>query len=177
MERGECVTPRFTVAREIKVGLCWQCCLRCMKCGYTSKMYKLYHEVETGKQGRKPAAPNIGLQVGLQECTTGIVMSRVIFASMNLPSPCISAMQKTANKVGDTTSTMTLADLAKKREDVKRINRLRGLPGDAPFCTLGASLRRRGVNVQHVQAMQTVRQPCQPMNLCPSIRQGQEIHR
>ena len=28
MERGECVTPRFTVAREIKVGLCWQCCLR-----------------------------------------------------------------------------------------------------------------------------------------------------
>ena len=53
-ERGECVTPRLTVAREIKVGLCWQCCLRCMKCGYTSKMYKLYHEVETGKRGRKP---------------------------------------------------------------------------------------------------------------------------
>ena len=72
-ERGECVTPRFTVAREIKVGLCWQCCLWCMKCGYTSKMYKLYHEVETGKRGRKPAARNIGLQVGLQECTTGIV--------------------------------------------------------------------------------------------------------
>ena len=104
-----------------------------MKCGYTSKMYKLYHEVETGKRGRKPAAPNIGLQVGLQECTTGIVKSRVIFASMKVPSPCISAMQKTANKVGDTTSTMTLADLVKKREDVKRINRLRGLPEDAPI--------------------------------------------
>ena len=105
-------------------------------------------------------------------------------------------MQKTANKVGDTTSTMTLAELAKKREDVKRINRLRGLPEDAPIniaidsrynstsitgayhavqnasqaitvavekktaqneivginiknklCTLGVSLRRRGVNV------------------------------
>ena len=186
---GEC-------GREIKVGLCWQCCLRCKKCGYTSRMYKLYHEVETGRRGHKPAAPNIGLQVGLQESTTGIVKSRVIFASMNVPSPCISAMQKTANKVGDTTSTMTLADLAKKREDVKQINRLRGLPENAPkniaidsrynttcitgayhagqnasqaitvavekqtaqneivgisiqnkLCTLGASLRRRGVNV------------------------------
>ena len=52
---------------------------------------------------------------------------------MNVPSPCISAMQKTANKVGDTTSTMTLGDLAKKREDVKRINRLPGLPEDAPI--------------------------------------------
>ena len=132
-ERGECVTPKFTVGKEIKVGLCWQCCLRCMKCGHTSNMYKLYHEVETGKRGRKPAAPNIGLQDGLQECTTGIVKSRVIFASMNVPSPCISAMHKTANKVGDTTSTMTLADLAKKREDVKRINRLRDLPEDAPI--------------------------------------------
>ena len=48
---------------------------------------------------------------------------------MNVPSPCISVMQKTANKVGET----TLADLAKKREDVKRINRLRGLPEDAPI--------------------------------------------
>ena len=105
-------------------------------------------------------------------------------------------MQKTANKVGDTTSTMTLADLAKKHEDMKQINRLRGLPENAPIniaidsrynttcitgayhagqnasqaitvavekqtaqneivgisiqnklCTLGASLRRRGVNV------------------------------
>ena len=62
-ERGECVTPRFTVAREIKVGLCWQCCLRCTKCGYTSKMYKLYHDMATRKRGRKPVAPKIDLQV------------------------------------------------------------------------------------------------------------------
>ena len=65
-------------------------------------MYKLYHEVETGRRGRKPEAPNIGLQVGLQESTTGIVKSRVIFASMNVPSPCISAMQKTARVRGKT---------------------------------------------------------------------------
>ena len=40
---------------------------------------------------------------------------------------------KTANKVGETTSMMPLADLAKKREHVKRINQLRGLPEDAPI--------------------------------------------
>ena len=114
-----------------------------MKCGFTSRMYKLYHEVETGRRGRKPAAPNIGLQVGLQECTTGIVKSRVIFASMNMPSPCTSAMQKTANKVGETTSTMTLADLAKKCEDVMRINRLRGLPEDAPINIVVQSLQEQ----------------------------------
>ena len=67
----------------------------------------------------------------LQECTTGIVKSRVIFASMNVPSPGISVMQKTTNKVGETT--LTLADLAKKHEDVKQINWLRGLPEDAPI--------------------------------------------
>ena len=117
--RGECVTPRFTVARDIKVGLCWQCCLRCMKCGYTSKMYKLYHKwtQESEAVSRQPLT--LACRWGLQECTTGIVKSRAIFASMNVPSPCISAMQKTANKVGETTSTMTLADLAKKHVDVE----------------------------------------------------------
>ena len=34
---------------------------------------KLYNEIETGKWGWKPATPNVGLQVGLQELTTGNV--------------------------------------------------------------------------------------------------------
>ena len=193
---GQCSIPKFTVAREMKVGLCWQCCLRCVKCGFTSKTYKLYREVETGKRGRKPAAPNVGLHVGLQESTTGIAKSRVIFTSINMPSPCLSGMQKAANQAGSTTATMTLADLAKKRENVKEINRLRGLRENAPIniaidsrynsatitgsyhagqnasqaitvavekqtgkndivgiciqkklCSLGASLRRRGIDV------------------------------
>ena len=193
---GQCSIPKFTVAREMKVGLCWQCSLRCVKCGFTSKTYKLYREVETGKRGRKPAAPDVGLHVGLQESTTGIAKSRVIFTSMNMPSPCLSGMQKAANQAGSTTATMTLADLAKKRENVKEINRLRGLRENAPIniaidsrynsatitgsyhagqnasqaitvavekqtgkndivgiciqnklCSLGASLRRRGIDV------------------------------
>ena len=96
------------------------------------KMFKLYHEVPTEKAGQRSAPPNVGLQVGLQESTTGIAKGRVIIASLNVPPPYRSSMQRTANKVGNATATMTLADLAKKRDHMKTINTLRGLPEDAP---------------------------------------------
>ena len=117
---------------EVKVDLCWKQNLRCVKCGYTSKMFKLYHEVSTEKAGERSAAPNVGLQVGLQESTTGIAKGRVIIANLDVPPPYRSSMQRTANKVGNATATMTLADLAKKRDHMKTINTLRGLPEDAP---------------------------------------------
>ena len=121
---------------EVKVGLCWKQNLRCVKCGYTSTMFKLYHEVPTEKAGQRSAAPNVGLQVGLQESTTGIAKGRVIIASLDVPPPyqsCLrSSMQRTANKVGNATATMTLADLAKRHDHMKTINKLRGLPEDAP---------------------------------------------
>ena len=132
-QKNMCAIPEFTIAREVKVGLCWQCCLRCTKCGFMSGIYKLYNEIETGKRGRRPAAPNVGLQVGLQESTTGNVKGRLILTCLNLPVPNRSVMQRTANKVATATATMTLADLAKKRENVKRVNRLRGLPENSPI--------------------------------------------
>ena len=94
---------------------------------------KLYNEIETGKRGRKPATPNVGLQVGLQESMTGNVTGRVILTCLNLPVPNRSVMQRTANKVAAATATMTLEDLARKRERVKRVNRLRGLSEDSPI--------------------------------------------
>ena len=132
-EENMCAIPEFTICREVKVGLCWQCALRCRKCVFTSSLYKLHNEIETGKRGRKPATPNVGLQVGLQESTTGNEKGRVILACLNLPLPNRSVMQRTANKVAAATATMTLEDLARKRERVKRVNRLRGLPEDSPI--------------------------------------------
>ena len=132
-EENKCAIPEFTICREVKVGLCWQCALRCRKCGFTSSLYKLYNEIETGKRGRKPATPNVGLQVGLQESTTGNVKGRVILTCLNLPVPNRSVMQRTANKVAAATATMTLEDLAMRRERVKHVNRLRGLPEDSPI--------------------------------------------
>ena len=95
-------------------------------------MFKLYHEVPNEKAGQRYVAPNVGLQVGLQESTTGIAKGRVIFVSLDVPPPCKSSMQRTANKVGKATATMTLADLAKRRDHMKTINKLQGLPEDDP---------------------------------------------
>ena len=40
-EENMCAIPEFTICREVKVGLCWQCALRCRKCGFTCSLYKL----------------------------------------------------------------------------------------------------------------------------------------
>ena len=57
----------------------------------------------------------------------------MILTCLNLPVPNCSIMQRTANKVAAATATMTLEDLARKRERVKRMNRLHGLPEDSPI--------------------------------------------
>ena len=132
-EENKCAIPEFTICREVKVGLCWQCALCYRKCGFTSSLYKPYNEIEMGKRSRKPATPNVGLHVGLQESTTGNVKGRVIITCLNLPVPNRSVMQRTANKVAAATATMTLEDLAMRRERVKHENRLRGLPEDSPI--------------------------------------------
>ena len=56
----------------------------------------------------------------------------MIIASLDVPPPYRSSMQRTANKVDNATATMTLADLAKRRDHMKTIYTLRGLPEDAP---------------------------------------------
>ena len=37
-EENMCAIPEFTICREVKVVLCWQCALRCRKCGFTSSL-------------------------------------------------------------------------------------------------------------------------------------------
>ena len=58
----------------------------------------------------------------------------MILTCLNLPVPNRRVMQRTANKVAVAAATMTLEDLAWKRERVKHVNRLRGLP-DSPINT------------------------------------------
>ena len=86
--------------------------------------FKLYHEVPTEKAGQGSAVPNVSLQVGLLESTTGITKAQMIIASLDVPPPCRSSRQRTANKVGNATATMTLADFTKRCDHVKTINKL-----------------------------------------------------
>ena len=129
----DCRVPEFEVDREIKKGICWRQGLKCLKCGYKSDMYKLYEEINTSGRGAKTAAPNVGLQVGLQESTCGNHKMRVILAATNTPPPCRSSMQHTANTVGTLTATLTSDSLKQRRKDCKKINRMRGLSETAPI--------------------------------------------
>lgn len=127
-----CNIPRFEVYKEVKKGICWSQSLKCTKCNYRSKQYKLYDEVPSSTRGPKYARPNIGLQVGLQECPMSNTKAQILLLSTNTPAPSRSAMQKASNKVGSDTSGASESDLSARREKLKAINKLRNLPEDSP---------------------------------------------
>ncbi len=83
----DCRIPQFEINKEEKWGLCWRQSLSCKHCGYTSPLYKLYQEIPSHSRGRKAAAPNYGLQVGLQESTIGNTKARWLLACTNTPPP------------------------------------------------------------------------------------------
>ena len=131
---SSCKHPLFEVASEAKKGLCWKMALKCKNCKYVSIQYKLYEEViSSGKRGPKFAKPNLGLQVGLQETPISKSQARILLACMNTPPPCDSSLQQAANKVGELTSLAALKDLQDRCDKVKYINKLRGLPEEAPI--------------------------------------------
>ena len=129
---SQCRVPEFQIVKEVQKGLCWKQALGCTKCHYVSKTYKLYDEVMSDRRGAKSAAPNLGLQVGLQESTTGNAKARVIIASTNMPPPSRSGMQLSSNKVGNITASLVSEDLKQKRQGMKDTNKLRGLPETTP---------------------------------------------
>ena len=53
-----CNIPRFEVYKEVKKGICWSQSLKCTKCNYRSKQYKLYDEVPSSTRGPKYARPS-----------------------------------------------------------------------------------------------------------------------
>ena len=81
-------------------GLAWQMSLSCNVCTYISNRKKLYREVEENKRGRKAAAINRGLQVGLSKNRVANYGAREIITSVNVRPPYRSGMQKNSNIVG-----------------------------------------------------------------------------
>ena len=152
-----CRVPHFTVYRQVKRRLCWKHALKCTKCGYTSRLYKLYEEVPSKARGPKFASPNVGLQVGLLESA---MQSRVLLASSNIPPPNRAAIQRLSNRVGSIISTAVDGDLKARRSNIALVNQLRGLPQTAP---INVSLNSRynsqtitGTYKQGTNASQTV---------------------
>ena len=114
---------------EKQVGLCCKNVTTLSPLG----MYKLYDEVDTGSCGQKPVTSKVVLHVGLQDWTIGITKICQIPAATNTPPPSRCGLQRNADRVAAITAQATMDNLKQKREQIKEINILRGLPENAPI--------------------------------------------
>jgi hypothetical protein len=133
-EQTKCNKLKISVHKEDQRGLCWRWTLSCDNCTFTSTDYQLYEEVSApNKRGRKAAAPNRGLHVGLKNYTIGPSKARLIIAATNTPPPSRSSMQTTGRQVGEIITEVNRKDLRRQIETIKDTNQARGLPRESPI--------------------------------------------
>lgn len=142
----DCMTPQFELNKEIKWGLCWRQSLSCKKCNFVSKNFKLYDVVSSTSRGPKQAKPNLGFQIGLQECPMGNTKARVLLTSSNIPPPCASSLHKASKKAAKSTTATVQKDLKKRRSKVKDIYKKRGASKKAPI-PIGVDARYNSVPI------------------------------
>ena len=104
---------------EVKWGLAWKERVKCDKCRYVSRTHKLYTEVESKKRGPKAATVNLGLQAGLNHTSIGNTGATKLILATNTPAPCMSGMQKSANKMKDTLIKSNENSMKKVVENIK----------------------------------------------------------
>lgn len=124
---------RFDDVAERQVGICFQERLMCSKCTYKSSLHKLYNEVKTSNVGRKSAAPNLGLQVGLTHTGVGNGALQSILMAAGVCPPAMSGLQKLSNKVGAKLVQENIKDMEKRCEFLRKINLIKGLKASAPI--------------------------------------------
>ena len=113
---------------EQKWGWSWSMGLKCSKCSYATGSFKLYHEIESKKRGRKSSTANVGLQIGLNDSMISNTSLRQIAMSANITPPSYASMQRQSNRVGDALVKMNAADMKQQRNNVRRVLELRGEP-------------------------------------------------
>lgn len=121
----------FDIHREKQRGVCWQEALKCDKCTFKTKLYKLYDEIPSSGRGRRAAVPNRSLQVGLSHSSMTISGLRTVLLSMNVPAPSYSGMQVSANKVLQTLIEVNKKDMFNRQVKLKSLNKEKGLPEPA----------------------------------------------
>ena len=159
---------------DVQVGLCWQQRLRCTECDYTSARHKLYDEVERGRRGRKAAAPNLAVQVGLTHTPMSNTGLRTLLNSANIAAPALSSMQSHTNSVNATLVQVNQKDMKARREKLKEVNKLKGLQEDAPIRVEGDA---RYNNPLFTAAGTTPFQPASQVvyTMCENVTQKKQI--
>ena len=119
----------WNIGTEGKWGLCNSEKMVCSKCNYSSARYQLYDEVEMPlpKAGRRAGKINRAVNVGLSQTPIGPTSFRVLMSS-HLPPPSASKLQITSASVCENIKSANVADMAARRENLKKINRMRGDP-------------------------------------------------
>ena len=120
-------------AAATKRGLAWQERLTCLTCGYTSNSQNLYKTIKTSSRGPKIADINYALQVGMHHSGISNVGMCYILNAMSIPAPCSTAMQNSANKVGDMIIKHNKEDMQNICKKIKDLNTKSGLPEDYPI--------------------------------------------
>jgi hypothetical protein len=124
---AKCKRPNFKLQKHIPKGLTGKWILACTQCDFISSTYQLYDEVDKSSQGAKAARVNIGMQVGLQETSTGNTKLRVMLSAANMTPGAKSGLARTANKIGDKTVELNKKDMAARRTELKDILKYRSV--------------------------------------------------
>ncbi|CAC5388304.1 unnamed protein product [Mytilus coruscus] len=132
--------PRFNVDyhAQKKWGTCWQYTLKCITCGFIGDRMKMYKEIANGKPGPNPGQLNVALASALQDCPIGNTTVQQLLAGVDTPPPCRSSMQRTSNRVAAEMVKLNKTDMAQKLEQVKEVNRKRGVPENEINITVDA---------------------------------------
>ena len=114
-------TISFAPKLERQWGLAVEEGLRCESCGLHGSSQRLFEEVQRiNQRGRLAAKVNIQLQVALSKLPIGNAAVRLIFASLDLPVPCASALQYLSSKVSKTCVDTNEEQMSANRDMLKQ---------------------------------------------------------
>ena len=112
-------------------GFGWKERLRCNICRFVSPSYELYKTIPSNKPGPKKVDLNYTCHTGLMHTGISGYGLSLTLASMNAAGPHPSALQKTANVVGEAIVKENSKDMQCIRQSLKRNNTRKGLRPDA----------------------------------------------
>lgn len=129
----KCDDLLIDVANYLPWGMSCRLAFRCVHCDVISDRKPMYEHIDTNGRGPKAARPNMGLQFGLQDTPISNERARLLLAYTGMRPGSRSGMQKNANQAGNITAATNTLDLQEKIQELKEVNKARGLGEDAPL--------------------------------------------
>ena len=130
--------------------------------------------MDRGRRGRKVAAPNLAVQVGLTDTPMANAGLQTLLHSLDVPSPSTSTLQSRATFVNQKLVEVNKEDMKMRRGNLKKINRLKGLPEDYPIRVEGDA---RYNNPLYTAAGKTPFQPASQVvyTLCVNVTSNHQL--